>query len=232
MGLNVAMWVILFVIASIVSMTYGNVVAIAQKNIKRLLAYSGIAQIGNVMIGLAAGTKQGSDAIMFYLLTYLFANLGAFAVIIAVGQFIKSDEIEDYNGLNRRSPFLAASMLLFLLSLAGVPPLAGFIGKLYLFVAAMEQELYTLLIVGLVNIVISMYYYLIVVKKMYINEPTDPTPIVASTPIKVAVCVGIVGTLVLGIYPGPFIDWAVNATLMFSNIVGPVAAIPISSPGG
>lgn len=226
------MWVILFVIASIVSMTYGNVVAIAQKNIKRLLAYSGIAQIGNVMIGLAAGTKQGSDAIMFYLLTYLFANLGAFAVIIAVGQFIKSDEIEDYNGLNRRSPFLAASMLLFLLSLAGVPPLAGFIGKLYLFVAAMEQELYTLLIVGLVNIVISMYYYLIVVKKMYINEPTDPTPIVASTPIKVAVCVGIVGTLVLGIYPGPFIDWAVNATLMFSNIVGPIAAIPISSPGG
>jgi len=224
------MWVLLFVIASIVSMTYGNIVAIAQKNIKRLLAYSGIAQIGTVLIGLAAGTKQGSDAVMFYLLTYLFANLGAFAVIIAVGQFIKSDEIEDYNGLNRRSPFLAAAMLLFLLSLAGVPPLAGFIGKLYLFVAAIEQELYTLLIVGLVNIVISMYYYLIVVKKMYINEPTDPTPIIASTPIKVTVYVGIVGTLLLGIYPGPFIDWAVDATLMFSNIVNPVVALPVS-PG-
>ena len=164
------MWVLLFVGASIISMTYGNIVAIAQKNIKRLLAYSGIAQIGNVLIGLAAGTKQGSDAIMFYLLTYLFANLGAFAVVIAVSNFIKSDEIEDYNGLNRRSPFLAAAMFLFLLSLAGVPPLAGFIGKLYLFVAAIEQELYTLLIVGLINIVISMYYYLIVVKKMYINE--------------------------------------------------------------
>lgn len=225
------MWVLLFVVASIASMTYGNIVAIAQKNIKRLLAYSGIAQIGNIMIGLAAGTKQGSDAIMFYLLTYMFANLGAFAVIIAVSRVIKSDEIEDYNGLNRRSPFLAAAMLLFLLSLAGVPPLAGFIGKIYLFIAAMNQELYTLLIVGLVNIVISMYYYLIVVKKMYINEPTDPSPITTPLPIKLAVYVGIAGTLILGIYPGPFIDWAVDATLMFSNIASPMASLPIL-PGG
>ena len=225
------MWALLFVVASIASMTYGNIVAIAQKNIKRLLAYSGIAQIGNIMIGLAAGTKQGSDAIMFYLLTYMFANLGAFAVVIAVSRMIKSDEIEDYNGLNRRSPFLAAAMLLFLLSLAGVPPLAGFIGKIYLFIAAMNQELYTLLIVGLINIVISLYYYLIVVKKMYINEPTDPSPITASMPIKVAVFAGIAGTLVLGIYPGPFIDWAANATLMFSNIVGHTASLPIL-PGG
>jgi NADH-quinone oxidoreductase subunit N len=208
------MWVLLFVVASIASMTYGNIVAIAQKNIKRLLAYSGIAQIGNIMIGLAAGTKQGSDAIMFYLLTYMFANLGAFAVVIAVSQVIKSDEIEDYNGLNRRSPFLAAAMLLFLLSLAGVPPLAGFIGKIYLFIAAMNQELYTLLIVGLINIVISMYYYLIVVKKMYINEPTDPSPITTSLPIKVAVYAGIAGTLILGIYPGPFIDWAVSLPIL------------------
>lgn len=226
-------WVLLFVVASIVSMTYGNVVAIAQKNIKRLLAYSGIAQIGNVMIGLAAGTKRGSDAILFYLLTYLFANLGAFAVVIGVSNLIKSDEIEDYNGLNRRSPFLAAAMLIFLLSLAGVPPLAGFIGKLYIFVAAIEQELYTLLIVGLINVVISMYYYLVVVKKMYINEPADPTPLSVSTPLKTAVFVGMAGTLLLGVYPQPFIDWAVDATLMFSNVVAPTAAVPaLPSPTG
>lgn len=226
-------WVLLFVVASIVSMTYGNVVAIAQKNIKRLLAYSGIAQIGNVMIGLAAGTKRGSDAILFYLLTYLFANLGAFAVVIGVSNLIKSDEIEDYNGLNRRSPFLAAAMLIFLLSLAGVPPLAGFIGKLYIFVAAIEQELYTLLIVGLINIVISMYYYLVVVKKMYINEPADPTPLSVSTPLKAAVFVGMAGTLLLGVYPQPFINWAVGATLMFSNVVAPTAAVPaLPSPAG
>jgi len=220
------MWVLLFVVASIVSMTYGNIVAIAQKNIKRLLAYSGIAQIGTVMIGLAAGTKRGSDAILFFLLTYLFANLGAFAVIVGVSNLIKSDEIEDYNGLNRRSPFLAAAMLIFLLSLAGVPPLAGFIGKLYIFLAAIEQELYTLLIVGLINIVISLYYYLIVVKKMYINEPTDPTPLTVSAPLKTVIYVSIAGTLLLGIYPKPFIDWAVSATLMFSNLVAPTAAAP------
>jgi NADH-quinone oxidoreductase subunit N len=225
------MWVLLFVVASIASMTYGNIVAIAQTNIKRLLAYSGIAQIGTIMIGFAVGTKQGSDAIMFFLLTYMFANLGAFAVIIAVSRVIKSDEIEDYNGLNRRSPFLAAAMLLFLLSLAGVPPLAGFIGKIYLFIAAMNQELYTLLVVGLINIVISMYYYLIVVKKMYINEPTDPSPINTSLPIKIAISVGIAGTLILGIYPGLFIDWAVDATLMFSNIAGPTASLPVLHGG-
>ena len=103
-------WVLLMVGASILSMTYGNIVAIAQKNMKRLLAYSGIAQIGNVLIGMAAGTKMGNDAILFYLLTYLFANLGAFAVIIAVGQAIGSEEIDDYSGLGRRSPFLAFSM--------------------------------------------------------------------------------------------------------------------------
>lgn len=218
------MWVLMFVVAAILSMTYGNIVAIAQKNIKRLLAYSGIAQIGNVMIGLAAGTKRGSDAIMFYLLAYLFANLGAFAVVIGVSNLIKSDEIEDYNGLSRRSPFLAAAMLIFLLSLAGVPPLAGFIGKLYIFVAAIEQELYTLLIVGLINIVISMYYYLVVVKKMYINEPSDPTPLTVSPPLKAAVYVGLAGTLILGIYPKPFIEWAMAATLMFSNLSSQTAS--------
>jgi NADH-quinone oxidoreductase subunit N len=225
-------WVLLLVAASILSMTYGNIVAIAQRNIKRLLAYSGIAQIGNILIGLAAGTKMGSDAILFYLLTYLFANLGAFAVVIAVGNLIQSDEIEDYNGLNRRSPFLAFAMLVFLLSLAGVPPLAGFIGKLYIFVAAIKEGLYTLIVVGLVNIVISIYYYLVVVKKMYINEPTDPSPLAISAPMKAVVYIGLAGTLILGIYPQPFIDWAVAATLMFSHITAPAAALPTILPFG
>lgn len=218
-------WVLLLVAVSILSMTYGNIVAIAQKNIKRLLAYSGIAQIGNVLIGLAAGTKMGSDAILFYLLTYLFANLGAFAIVIAVSQAIGSDEIDDYSGLGRRSPFLAFAMLIFLLSLAGVPPLAGFIGKLYIFVAAIKEGLYTLITVGLINIVISLYYYLIVVKKMYIAEPHDPSPVSISSPMKAVVCVGLAGTLAIGIYPQPVIDWVVAATLMFSNLAGPTATI-------
>ena len=223
-------WVLMLVAASILSMTYGNIVAIAQKNIKRLLAYSGIAQIGNVLIGLAAGTKMGSDAILFYLLTYLFANLGAFAIVIAVSQAIGSDEIEDYSGLGRRSPFLAFAMLIFLLSLAGVPPLAGFIGKVYIFVAAIKEGLYTLITVGLINIVISLYYYLIVVKKMYIVEPHDPSPVSISGPMKAVVYVGLAGTLAIGIYPQPVIDWVVAATLMFSNLAGPAAFISPSLP--
>jgi NADH-quinone oxidoreductase subunit N len=228
------MWMFLLVGASILSMTYANIVAIAQRNIKRLLAYSGIAQIGNVLIGLAAGTKMGSDAILFYLLTYLFANIGAFAVVIAVSHAIGSDEIDDYSGLNRRSPFLAFAMLLFLLSLAGVPPLAGFIGKLYIFVSAIKEGLYTLITVGLINIVISMYYYLIVVKKMYINEPVDPSPVSISGPMKAVVYVGLAGTLLIGIYPQPFIDWVVSATLMFSQFAQPAAAVtpPVTPFGG
>ena len=225
-------WVLLLVGVSILSMTYGNIVAIAQRNIKRLLAYSGIAQIGNILIGLAAGTKMGEDAILFYLLTYLFANLGAFAVVIAVSNLIRSDEIDDYSGLNRRSPFLAFAMLIFLLSLAGVPPLAGFIGKLYIFLAAIKQELYTLIIVGLVNIVISLYYYLIIVKKMYINEPTDRSPLIVSPSMQAVIYVGLAGTLILGIYPKPFIEWVVAATLMFSNLAPAAAVVPSVLPFG
>lgn len=227
-------WVGLVALAAILSMTYGNIVAIAQKNLKRLLAYSGIAQIGNVLIALAAGSKMGSDALLFYLLTYLFANLGAFAVVIAVGNAINSDEMDDYNGLNRRSPFLAFAMLVFLLSLAGVPPLAGFIGKLYIFVAAVKEGLYTLLAVGLINIVISMYYYLVVVKKMYINEPSDDTPLVVAGPMKAVVYIGLAGTLILGIYPQPAIDWVVSATLMFTQSAGPTALedIPLATSVG
>jgi NADH-quinone oxidoreductase subunit N len=153
--------------------------------------------------------------------------------VIAVSQAIGRDEIEDYRGLNRRSPFLAFAMLLFLLSLAGVPPLAGFVGKLYIFVAAIKEGLYTLIAVGLINIVISMYYYLIVVKQMYINEPVDPSPIGISGPMKAVIYVGLAGTLVIGIYPQPFTDWVVNATLMFANFMGPSATvIPPGPPLG
>ncbi|HSF68550.1 MAG TPA: NADH-quinone oxidoreductase subunit N [Nitrospiraceae bacterium] len=222
-------WTLLLVAVSILSMTYGNIVAIAQKNVKRLLAYSGIAQIGNVLIGLATGTKMGSDALMFYLLTYLFANLGAFAIVIAVSEAIGSEEIEDYSGLGRRSPFLAFSMLIFLLSLAGVPPLAGFIGKLYIFVAAVKEGLYLLIAVGLINVVISMYYYLIVAKKMYISEPQNRSPLKVSGPIKTVVYVCLIGTLAIGVYPQPVADWVVSAILMFSNIADPTASLFVPS---
>jgi NADH-quinone oxidoreductase subunit N len=173
---------------------------------------------------------MGSDAMLFYLLTYLFANLGAFAIVIAVSEAIGSEEIEDYSGLGRRSPFLAFSMLIFLLSLAGVPPLAGFIGKLYIFVAAVKEGLYLLIAVGLINVVISMYYYLIVVKKMYVSEPRERSPLKVSGPIKVVVYVCLAGTLAIGVYPQPVTDWVVAAILVFSNAADPTASLPVPSP--
>jgi len=218
-------WVWLMIGTSMLSMLYGNIVAIAQRNIKRLLAYSGIAQIGNVLIGMAAGTKMGAEAVLFYLLTYLFATLGAFAVVIAFSQRTNSDEIEDYSGLNRRSPFLAFAMLVFLFSLAGVPPLAGFIGKIYLFAAAVKEELYALITVGLISIVISLYYYIIVVKKMYISEPADPTPIAVSGALKTVIYVGLAGTLILGIWPQPFMTFTIAATTIFSGMNSSVATL-------
>ena len=214
-------WVWLVIGMAALSMTYGNIVAIAQTDIKRLLAYSGIAQIGNILIGLAAGTKMGSDAVLFYLLTYLVANLGAFAIVIIFSNLTGSDRIEDYSGLGRRSPLLAAAMLVFLLSLAGVPPLAGFIGKIYVFAAAMREGLVTLVIIGLINIVISMYYYLVIVKKIYISEPTDRRPIPVSGPMKAVVYATVAGTVVIGVYPKPFIEWAVASTSLFSHLIGP-----------
>jgi len=214
-------WVWLVIGMAALSMTYGNIVAIAQTDIKRLLAYSGIAQIGNILIGLAAGTKMGSDSVLFYLLAYLVANLGAFAVVIIFSNLTGSDRIEDYSGLGRRSPLLAAAMLVFLLSLAGVPPLAGFIGKIYVFAAAMREGLVALVIIGLINIVISMYYYLVIVKKIYISEPTDRRPIPVSGPMKAVVYATVAGTVVIGVYPKPFIEWAVASTSLFSHLIGP-----------
>ncbi len=214
-------WVWLLIGMAALSMTYGNIVAIAQTDIKRMLAYSGIAQMGNILIGLAAGSQMGGNAVLFYLLAYMMANVGAFAVVIVFSNMTKSDLIDDYRGLARRAPFLAAAMLVFLLSLAGVPPFAGFIAKIYVFTAAMKQGLIVLVCVGLVNIVISMYYYIVIVKKMYINEPTDRRPIPISAPMQAVVVISLAGTVILGIYPGPFIEWAVSSASLFAGLVGP-----------
>jgi NADH-quinone oxidoreductase subunit N len=212
-------WVWLIVGVSAISMTYGNIVAIAQKNIKRLLAYSGIAQIGNVLIGLAAASKMGGDSVLFYFLTYLFANVGAFAVVIIFSNMTNSDQLEDYDGLSRRSPLLAFALLIFFLSLAGVPPLAGFIGKLYVFVAAMNEGLVALVVIGGINIVISMYYYLVVIKRVYINMPKENTPIPVSFPMRLVLFTAVGGVLFLGIYPKAFIEISVAATNLFGRMI-------------
>ncbi len=145
--------------------------------------------------------------------------MGAFAVVIAFSNRTGSDLIEDYSGLNRRSPFLALALFIFLLSLAGVPPLAGFLGKIYVFAAAVKEDLIFLLIVGLVNIVIAMYYYLVVVKKLYISEPSDPAPITVPWALKAVIYVSLAGVLALGIYPKPFMEITVASTEIFSHLI-------------
>jgi len=211
-------WSWLLVSVSLLSMTYGNITAIAQKNMKRLLAYSGIAQIGTILIGLAAGTRMGGNSILFYMLTYLFANLGAFIVVIIFSNLTQKDDIDDMAGLSRRSPLLAFAMLVSLLSLAGVPPLAGFVAKVYVFAAAVHQGMIFLVTIGLINVVISFYYYLIVVKKIYSVEPAETTPIPLSMPLRIVLYATIAGVLILGIWPAPFIDFSVAATGVFANL--------------
>ena len=153
-------WVALLAGVSIVTMTLGNLVAIWQKNIKRMLAYSSIAQAGYILIGLVClgPDNYGMRGVLLYLLVYLFTNLGAFAVVIAFSQATGSDEIEDYAGLFRRSPWLAASLVIFFLSLAGIPPMAGFFGKMFIFAAAIRLQYFLLAVIGVVNGVISLYY--------------------------------------------------------------------------
>lgn len=212
-------WQWMIVSISVLSMTYGNITAIAQKNMKRLLAYSGIAQIGTILIGMAAGTRMGIESILFYILTYLFANIGAFIVVIIFQNMTDKDDIEDFAGLNRRSPLMAFAMLVFLLSLAGVPPLAGFIGKVYVIAAAVHQGLIFIVAVALINMVISFYYYLIIVKKIYAVEPKETTPIHISIPLKITIYISIAGVILLGIWPKPFIQASVTAASVFTDLI-------------
>jgi NADH-quinone oxidoreductase subunit N len=199
-------WVALLASISVVTMTLGNLVAIWQKNIKRMLAYSSIAQAGYILLGVVAASALGMTSLVFYLIIYLFANLGAFIVIITFSNGGGGDAIEDYAGLSQRSPGLALAMLLFLLSLAGIPPLAGFIGKFYLFAAAMKEGFLWLVLVAVLNSIVSLYYYLQVVRQMYIIPPRTEEPVPASPALSGALLITMAGVLLLGIYPAPLVE--------------------------
>ncbi|MEA3349419.1 MAG: NADH-quinone oxidoreductase subunit N [Chloroflexota bacterium] len=200
-------WILLLSVISVVTMTLGNLVAIWQKNIKRMLAYSSIAQAGYILLGMVATSTLGITSLVFYMFTYLFANLGAFIIIIAFSNGGGGDSVEDYAGLSQRSPGLALAMLLCLLSLAGIPPLAGFIGKFYLFAAIMKDGLIWLMLIGVLNSVISLYYYLEVVRQMYIIPPKAEEPVSStSKALSGALLITMIGVLLLGLYPAPLIE--------------------------
>jgi NADH-quinone oxidoreductase subunit N len=183
----------------------GNLMAIPQQNVKRLLAYSGIAHIGYMLIGFAAVSANGVAMMLFYLVAYLFGNMGAFLVVEAVSQSEGSDRIDAYKGLAQRSPVLALAMLLFLLSLGGIPFVAGFWAKLYVFWAAAEKGLYWLVLLGAILTVVALFYYLLVAKRMYIDAPERPGPIAVSPLLALAILICSLGVVAMGIYPKPFV---------------------------
>ena len=204
-------WSLVLAILSAITMTFGNLVAMFQKNIKRLLGYSSISHAGYLLMGAAAGSALGISGMNFYLLGYLFTNLAAFLVIILFSIAVKSDEIADYAGLSQRSSLLACTMLLALVSLAGMPPLAGFFGKFILLMAVIKAKYVWLALIAGVNIVISLYYYLMVAKRIYVDAPHSSTPIPVSAGMRLLLVVAIFGIIAIGIFQGPFLDAAMTA---------------------
>jgi NADH-quinone oxidoreductase subunit N len=215
-----AEWSVLFGVLALITMTVGNLVAIVQTNIKRLMAYSSIAHVGYMLIGLAAANADGSSAVMFYLLAYAFTNLAAFIVITIMATYAPDDEIVGYVGLAHRSPILAIGLTVALLSLAGIPPFVGFFAKLYLFLAAIgasEVGLQLLVIWALIMSAVSLYYYGRVIHAMWMRDAVELAPVrAASFSQGLALAASLVGVIAFGILAAPFL----NATGEASRIFG------------
>jgi len=214
-------WGMIFAVLAVASMIIGNVVAIPQTNIKRMLGYSSIAQAGYLMVGLAtfgfapASVILGQSGIIFFLTSYALTNLGAFIAITAISSKLDSDEIADYAGMGRRAPVLALALTFCLISLIGMPPAAGFMAKFYIFSAAVQNHLLWLVVIAVFNSVISAYYYLRVVKVMWFGEPTSEEKVPSSGAPRLALFFCCLGVLALGIIPGPVMRAAEFASKMF-----------------
>ncbi|MBI1992704.1 MAG: NADH-quinone oxidoreductase subunit N [Candidatus Omnitrophica bacterium] len=187
---------------TILTMTLGNLVALAQTNVKRLLAYSTIGQVGYLLIGVAVHTRFSLEGLLLYLVAYLFMNLGIFACAVAVVDDAGSESLEAFRGLARRAPGVALLCALFLLSLAGIPPLLGFFGKFLLFGAAIEAHLAVLAIAGIINSAVALYYYVNIIRLMYLVAPATSSPLATGPAIRWALGVCGAGTLLLGLFPG------------------------------
>jgi len=208
-------WAWALVALSVLTMTLGNLAAIAQTNVKRMLAYSSIAHAGYILIGIIAANEAGMAGVLFYLLAYAFMNVGAFAVVIAVGREGEPNlELSDYAGLGSRQPLLAAAMAVFMFSLAGVPPLAGFFGKFYIFSAAVQAGFVGLAIIGVLNSVVSAFFYLRVIVYMYMREPAVEARPVLAPPLALAITLAALGTIVLGLLPAPLLTLAQQSIAM------------------
>jgi NADH-quinone oxidoreductase subunit N len=211
-------WWSILVSMAIASMTLGNLAAIYQSNIKRMSAYSSVAQAGYVLIGLISFNTDGSGAgaAMFYLLMYVFTNAAAFGVVIVVSNISGGDEMSDFYGLSRRSPWLAIVMLLALLSLGGIPPTAGFFAKFFLFKAAIDAGLWWLAFIGILNAFVALYYYLNVVKYLYLyRSDSEETPITLSRAAQLGLALATLGVIYLGVWPNAIYEWTTQAARAF-----------------
>ncbi len=215
--LDAQAWSLVFAVLSAATMTLGNLLALAQKNIKRMLAYSSIAHAGYALIGVAAiyisdaGLSDlGVTSVVFYLVAYILTNLLAFGIVMTFFRVVGSDDIPAYNGLSRRHPWLAFAMLIGFLSLAGMPPFGGFIAKVLVFAAAVKVGLVWLAVIGILNSIIGLYYYLIVLKHVYLfrDEATENQPLPISRPYALALTVLALGVILLGTLFAPWFDWS------------------------
>ncbi|MBW2465112.1 MAG: NADH-quinone oxidoreductase subunit N [Deltaproteobacteria bacterium] len=209
-------WLPIILVITTVTLVAGNLLALPQSNIKRLLAYSGVAQIGYMLMAFAAMSAYGTGMLLFYLAAYIVTNTGAFLVIQGVAaSTLGDDDIEDLDGLYKRSPALALAMLLFLLSLAGIPFVAGFWGKVYVFMAVWNAGLGWLVLLGALFAVVGLFYYLGVVKAMYMTEPRDDKPVRVGPALGLSIALCLVGVVGMGVYPSIFVDAAQEASLVF-----------------
>ncbi len=208
-------WQVLLAFCAVATMIMGNVAALAQSNIKRMLAYSSIAHAGYLLVGVTANNGIGAQAVVFYLTSYAFMTLGAFAVIeILAGREERFVNLEDYSGIGFRYPFLGVSLSIFLISMAGIPATAGFMGKLFLFSAAIKSQLYWVVILGLIASAIGVYYYLRVIVLMFMRDPVaEATPVTLPISARVTIALMVLGTFCLGLFPGPLLALVSDARI-------------------
>ena len=223
-------WAMIFAVLGAITMTVGNIMAISQTNIKRMLGYSSIAQAGYLMVGLAAVSQAGevSDPVvygptglLFFIGCYAVANLGAFIAVIAVTNKTGSDDIESFAGMGSRAPLISLALTLCLISLIGLPPTAGFLAKFYLFNAAVHHDLVWLVIIAVVNTAISAYYYLRVVKVTWVGSPASNEGVPSGWALRAALGIACLGVLVLFFYPSPLLDLARDAARTVAGILLP-----------
>lgn len=211
-------WYDLVAVISVLTMTLGNLVAIWQSNLKRLLAYSSIAHAGYMLMGVVVLNNQGIAAIMVYFVIYLFMNLGAFYVVMLIANKTGSEDIEDYKGLGPRAPFVSVALAIFLVSLTGLPPTAGFIGKLYLFAALMKDGWIWLAVIGALNSVVSLYYYVRVFRNMYLrSQDQQGAPITFNMAQTATVLFLLIPTILLGLYFSPLVSLAQASVKIFGT---------------